>query len=203
MNCAIRNSNRLIQDAQLLFEHNKFASAVSLAILAIEESGKIPILRRLACVDSNEDAKAIWKNYRSHRAKNLMWIFPQMVADGAKRLRDFAPMFDKNADHSATLDSLKQVSLYSDCLGHAHWSEPTKNIDRELAETLLTVANAVCKTKEVTTTEIELWVKHMKNSLNGTQQDAEAALARWYGEMKSLGLTTYSNNEFENFLSKD
>jgi hypothetical protein len=47
INAATKNAKRLSEDAALLFEAGRFPSAVSLAILSIEESGKASILRSL------------------------------------------------------------------------------------------------------------------------------------------------------------
>jgi hypothetical protein len=55
MNAAAQNAKRLCEDAQLLFEARKFPTACALAILSIEESGKLPFLREIACV---KDKKA-------------------------------------------------------------------------------------------------------------------------------------------------
>lgn len=40
MNAARENTNRLAKDAKLLFEQERYPSALALAILAIEETGK-------------------------------------------------------------------------------------------------------------------------------------------------------------------
>ena len=48
MNYARRNARRLAEDAKLLLDGKRFASAFSLGILSIEESGKTNILRSLA-----------------------------------------------------------------------------------------------------------------------------------------------------------
>jgi AbiV family abortive infection protein len=45
MNAAIANAQRLAEDAQLLLDAERFPSAASLAILALEEAGKVIILR--------------------------------------------------------------------------------------------------------------------------------------------------------------
>jgi len=60
INAAIQNSKRLAEDASLLFEAGRFPSAASLAILSIEESGKVSILRSLALAKTNEDIADAW-----------------------------------------------------------------------------------------------------------------------------------------------
>jgi AbiV family abortive infection protein len=47
INVAAHNALRLSEDAQILFNATRYPSATAFAILSIEESGKIPILRSL------------------------------------------------------------------------------------------------------------------------------------------------------------
>jgi len=124
MNVAHRNAARLASDARTMLEIQHYKTAAALAILAIEESGKVSILRELALAADDREAKDIWKRLRSHKAKNAMWIFPELVGRGARRLDEFAAVFDLSSDHTEVLDKLKQVSIYSDCYGSARWHDP-------------------------------------------------------------------------------
>ena len=45
MNAARRNARRLAEDAKLLLEAGRYPTATALAVLSIEESGKMSILR--------------------------------------------------------------------------------------------------------------------------------------------------------------
>jgi AbiV family abortive infection protein len=140
MNAASDNAARLIEDANLLLERGRFPSAASLAILAIEEAGKVPILRGLALSKDDKEIASHWREYRSHTKKNVLWLLPQLVARGARRLDDFRPLFDEDSDHPFILDQVKQISFYTDCLGDAHWSIPHDVIDESLAMMLLQIA---------------------------------------------------------------
>jgi AbiV family abortive infection protein len=124
MNVARRNAARLASDARTMLDAQHYETAAALAILAIEESGKVSILRELALANDDREAKDIWKRLRSHTAKNAMWIFPELVGRGARRLDDFAAVFDSSSDHTEVLDKLKQVSIYSDCYANARWHQP-------------------------------------------------------------------------------
>ncbi len=116
MNLAKKNAWRLYEDADVLFQAGRLPSAMSLAILSIEESGKVNILRRMSTETTPEAHKALWKEYRSHTKKNLMWTLLSCVRrDGATKLQDFAPLFDESSDHPFLLDQLKQLAFYSDC----------------------------------------------------------------------------------------
>ena len=50
MNAARRNAQRLADDAKLLLSAKRYPTAASLAILSIEESGKVSILRGIAFI---------------------------------------------------------------------------------------------------------------------------------------------------------
>jgi len=188
INVARRNASRLLEDAEMLLDSKRYASAVSLAILSIEESGKEHILRRLAIASTDEEELQIWKDYRSHTKKNIMWFMPQLVKDGARYLDDFKSLFEPEAEHPYVLNQLKQISLYTDCLGRAHWSEPSAVIDEELARMLVKIAKLFVKGRNMEEKEIELWVKHLGKVKNSDNKKMKEALANWYAEMEELGL---------------
>lgn len=66
MAAARRNARRLAKDAQLLLDNGQWASALSLAVPSIEESGKAGVLRRLALASVPADLKKGWDCYGSH-----------------------------------------------------------------------------------------------------------------------------------------
>jgi AbiV family abortive infection protein len=150
------NANRLIADARILVDAGRFPSAAALAILAIEERGKVIILKRMAIVPADK-LKETWRDYRSHRAKNAAWAMPILLAEGARTMKDFAPLVDKKADHAAMLDVLKQVAFYTDCVGEKHWSNPEEVIESDLAKVLIEVAERMLGDRPVTAQEVELW----------------------------------------------
>jgi len=205
MNAAVRNAVRLAEDAELLLESGRFPSAAALAILAIEESGKLSILRRLSVAQGDDKAlDTAWRGYRSHTQKNVSWLLPQLFAKGARSLDDLILLFRKDADHPFILDNLKQISLYTDCLGDSHWSVPAEVIDEEIARVLVQIARVMSKHPDATAKEIELWVKHMKPYIGpGAAADyggAKRALRAWYADMKQHGLTTHGDEKVEAFL---
>jgi len=156
MNCATKNARRLADDAGILLENRRFPSAASLATLSIEESGKVVILRQFITASDNDERSNLWKEYRSHKKKNLNWILPDLVAKGARKLDDFLPIVDKSSDHPEVLDSLKQIGFYTDCLGSAHWSIPDEVVNEKLASILVKTANILAPEREITVKELEL-----------------------------------------------
>lgn len=178
MNGAIANARRLADAASLLLDNGHYPLAASTAVLSIEESGKLSILRSLAVARSKEDLTQYWRQYRSHTKKNVMWILPQIFIQGASRLDDFKPLFEEDAQHPFLLDQIKQLGFYTDCLGKSHWSLPTEVIDEQLATSIIKIAQILSQEKQITEIEIELWVKHIGPVWKGPKKLMEMALVQ-------------------------
>jgi AbiV family abortive infection protein len=161
INCATKNAARLAQDAEMLLEKSRYPSALALSILAIEEAGKVPVLRALALSRTDEEAKDEWKEYRSHTSKNRLWPILEYFLKGARKLDDFKSMMDGSSGHPAILDQLKQIAFYTDCLGKRHWSVPSEVIEKDLASTIVRTARILVRDVETNLREIELWVHHV------------------------------------------
>ena len=189
MNYARLNAIRLAEDAETLLNLDRFPSACALSILSIEESGKISILRGISIAKSDDEITRLWKDYRSHTKKNIMWLFPDLVIKGGRRLDDFKPIIDPSAEHPYLIDQIKQLSFYTDCLGTGHWLIPSEIIDKDLASHLVLTAKTLSKGSEITTKEIELWIKH----LGGSAMTKEALL-HWYYDMDIAGLLPPDHN---------
>jgi len=187
---AYENALSLLSDAELLFINGRFERCVSLSILAIEESGKSTIIRALLLVDNAIRLRKEWKNYRKHTEKNLAWILPELINNGAKTLEDLKKIFDPKSDHGQILDDLKQLSFYTDIFSSAKWSSPSKVIDKTLATMIFSAAQSIVKIDRVLTTEreLELWVKHLKPVQGIGLDKMKKALTDCYVEAASLGL---------------
>ena len=194
INIAERNARRLLEDAQILLDAHRYPTAASVAILSIEESGKKSILRQLALVETDAEVSRTWKEYRSHTKKNVLWLMPQLVMEGARQLDDFRSLVEPVAEHPYILDQVKQISFYSDCWGKAHWSDPAEVVDKDLATMLTQIAKIFASGNEVTTKEIELWVKHLGKTKSRSLTDQKEALLHWYAEMQELELAPKGQN---------
>ena len=188
MNAARRNASRLARDAKRMLESGSFATATALAILAVEESGKVSILRGLSTATDEKNRRDLWKDYRSHTSKNTGWILPELAAKGARTLEELRPATDRDGEHTFTLENLKQLSLYTDCLGAGSWVEPERIVDRALAHTLVATADVLARSQGVTPEEMELWNKHMAPVRGGSLDTMKEALRSWYVEMREAGL---------------
>lgn len=200
MNAANGNARKLVKAASMLLENGEYPLAASLATLSIEESGKLPILRSLAVARTKEEVNQCWKEYRSHTKKNVMWLLPQLVSNGARRLDDFKILFEEDAKHTFLLDQVKQLGFYTDCLGKTHWSVPVDVIDKELATLIVNVARLFARDREIKQTEVELWVKHIGPVWKGPKELMEHALVQWYKEMQEMRLAKEGENEMKKFI---
>jgi AbiV family abortive infection protein len=200
MTAGVRNARRLANDAITLLAAGSFPTAASLAILAIEEVGKASILRSIALAKNDAEIKDEWKAYRSHTRKNVAWILPTLAASGAQKLDDFRPLFDERSDHPYILDQLKQLGFYTDCLGSAHWANPTEVIDENLVRMLVSVADILAKDKEVSEKEIQLWIEHIGPVWKRDPELMKTALGNWYAAMQSAGLAPKGDNKMEQFI---
>jgi AbiV family abortive infection protein len=202
MNAANANALRLAHDAETLLAAGRIPSAVSLAALSIEESGKVSILRGLATATSDAEVTAAWKSYRSHTRKNAQWLLPDLVMKGARKLEDLRPLFEKDADHPFVLDQVKQLGFYTDCLGNRRWSVPTEVIDESLARGLVWIAKLSASKRETSVREIELWIEHLGAAPKGDLSAGKKALVSWYVAMQEAGLRPAGINEMERFVNE-
>ena len=202
MNAAKANATRLVEDAQILLSAGRFPTSASLAALSIEESGKVSILRQLAISISPEEVASLWKDYRSHTSKNVQWILLDLVRGGARKLDEFRSIFDNNSDHPYILDQVKQLGLYTDCLGDCHWSIPANVIDESLAQDLVNIAILLAGKCEVTVKEIELWREYVGAASKGDHIAMKDALSSWYAAMQKCGLKPTGINQMERFINE-
>lgn len=200
MNAAERNARRLVEDAETLLLAGRFPTAASLAILSLEEAGKVTILRGLALSSSDSDLVEAWGNYRSHTQKNVAWILPELVVSGARRLDDLRPLFDKTSDHPFVLDQLKQLGFYTDCLGKGHWAIPEEVLDEKLAGMLVSTARIFAHNRTHSVREIELWIEHVGPVWKRNVAWMKQALINWHAAMQEAGLAPEGPNEMEQFI---
>jgi len=196
---ARKNAARLISDAELLLEAHRHASASALAILAIEELGKVQIIKTIVLQTDETGLKQHWKEYRSHRAKNVMWILPKLAAEGARNLMQVRPAADVEGDHTWMLDTIKQLSFYTDCFGQkGRWSDPSDAVEPTFAHAIISTAKMLSRDSITTTRELELWV-----TIVGPHYDKPTmvhALLSFQKQLFEEGLTTTTAEEMEAFV---
>lgn len=199
INAAWANAHRLAVDARYLLSLKRYPSAAALAILAIEEAGKVPILRALPFARGDDGVKEVWRDYRDHRAKNGVWLVFDLLQKTGGRFDDVASAANKNGEHTALLDAIKKLSIYTECLGQREWSTPTEVATPELAAELVRVAETLARPKAVTAREIELWIEYVAPVWNSDKM--AAALVDWAMAMKQEGLPAPTALDLQKFLS--
>lgn len=201
MNAAIMNARRLAKDARIMFENKSFPTATSLAILSIEESGKVSILRSLLLARNDSDLRQDWKEYRTHTYKNRIWILPDLVLGGrARSLDDFRVIFEDSSEHPYVIDQLKQLGLYTDCLGEAHWAIPAEVIDESTSDAIVRAAEFLVDKKEITERELELWIEHIGPVWKKDNSWMKQGLVNWYSAMQREGLIEAGENKMTEFV---
>lgn len=133
----LRNASELIEEAELLLEHKRYARSCALSIVAIEELGKRDTLWRAVNFGEDEDEwKKFWKRFRSHHTKisNVMWDNYLMSEDG----RDFDDV-NELAKRGVVLKDVREATLYVDLL------EDMPHLPSEFPERLATLALNVAK----------------------------------------------------------
>ena len=199
MNAAALNARRLLADARLLFDAGRFPSACSLAILAIEEAGKVSLLRMILVTKDTTLLKKAWRSYRNHCAKNAQWIMPALVRAGARTANDLRPIYDMDSDHTSVLDQIKQLGFYTDTYKQGHWHRPDSGIDENLAREIIHSAGTLIPSRDTTEREMELWVQHV-GPVWGTNAAIPAASLAWYKAMRDEGIAEYNLDDVAAFL---
>lgn len=194
------NAARLISDAELLVENNRYASASALAILAIEELGKVQAIKTIVLQSEPKKLKEAWRDYRNHRAKNVQWILPKLAAEGARTLAQVRSAADPAGDHTAMLDSVKQLSFYTDSYGSAgRWSEPSEAVDPQFAISILATARMLNRQTQTTARELELWAT-IVGPHYGKPTMIDAVLD-FQKQIFNEGLSPTSADEMESFIT--
>jgi AbiV family abortive infection protein len=166
MQAARLNALDLMDSAELLYTHKRFSHAASLAILAIEEGGKVPLLQSIF-LGFGGDRTRLWKSYRLHRAKTaslnpaiqarVRATFPETPLAAAKEIAQAGPT-------PSELESNKQRAVYSDCLqvDDAFVCHLPRNIDwRQMAWERLCEAQAIVHgLRDYPPEELEVWLRH-------------------------------------------
>lgn len=184
-NGALENAKLLYEDAKLLYDNEKYARAISLAILSIEESGKPSIIRSILLEDDPKELSKLWKSYRRHQDKNSMWIIPELILNGAKKIDDLRKVVDKDSDHFQILDDLKQLCFYSDVFTKGKLSIPQNVATKEIAQSIVEIARINIKEVLFTEESLEIWVKHLKPVWKREMHKMKLAVKNCYLELET------------------
>jgi AbiV family abortive infection protein len=199
---ARENAQRLRDDARLLLENGRFPSAAALAILAIEEFGKIPILQSVVAAgnDRKQLAKA-WLEYRQHASKNQRWLMPHLADQGPQPIEGFAALFSPELGLGQLAEELKQAALYTVCSSEMKWQQPSQEITLELADFLVNSATRIVSADELPVEVIELNARYMALIPQcRTIEEKKALVLRFFEELRGKGYTTVTEELARLFL---
>jgi AbiV family abortive infection protein len=157
----------LVDTAEILYNLKRFAHSAALSTLAIEETGKLPLLLMVFLgFGSKPD---LWKSYRLHKAKTaglnlgiesrVRVTFPDIPAADAREIGSLSPT-------PGDLEAAKQRAMYSDCLlvGNEFACHLPRNLDwRADAWARLCEAQAlVSALRDYRPEELEIWLRHAR-----------------------------------------
>lgn len=182
-------------------QNGRFQSAGVLAILAIEEQGKLSILDRMAYAKDAE-ITSLWAEYRSHTKKNFRWLLPAVADSGPRTLEEFASIAHPNSPFPGFLDEIKQMGLYADCLEGGEWSKPEDHISEEFARWLIDTASRLIGSKRnpFKAEDIALRAKHFSPILDASPEEKKRALAAYLKEARGKGFTVIDDKTIEEML---
>ena len=199
MAAAMRNCRRLAADASILLAAGSWPTATSLAILAVEEAGKVVVLRRLSTTTNCAELKVGWKGYNWHQHKIGGSLGLNTAHGPMTDLAVLQTAMDERTASAVRVDQLKQSGFYSDCLPDAQdrpgWKEPSSCINEEVARLWVKAANEQAAKPDVMLREIELLVEH-SGPVTGIPNIGFDRLA-WLQAMKAEGLLKKSVVELQ------
>lgn len=131
INAVKANGARLFKDAKTLYDGKRYPTASSLAILAIEEFGKVPILRRMALATSPDEWKTCWIDFSNHLTKAQGWTVPFLVKTSAETTDEKYRVFRERQDPHL-LNSLKQIGIYVGCYAELTGRYQTRLLKRRM-----------------------------------------------------------------------
>lgn len=106
---------------------------------------------------------------------------------------------DPSGEHTAMLDTVKQLALYTDCFNASpRWSEPNDAVDPDFAHAILSTAHMLNRERETIVRELELWA-----TIVGPHYDKPTmidALIRFQRQVHAEGLSTTSAEAMEAFV---
>lgn len=204
---ARKNAAKLLADAELLLQHDRFERATALAILSIEEASKEMLLREILIARNKNELKKGWRAYRKHTEKNFPLLMASLAANGARKGIDFDPAFKNDSVNRQLFESVKQRAFYTDSVGDCRWVEPHP-MNPELARAIMCVARVIASGTPRpfnTEPELEIWLKYMRAALDGDSEQAKKLAVACYTEAESKGILQgdFDTTKLITYLNED
>ena len=142
----LKNASDLIEEAEILLNSHRWARAVFLACIAIEELGKYLIIMGAIgrVLTGNMDWKKFWKRFRSHEEKtgNIM-VFDAMIGPFVSA-EDTLASVRRAKRHTSDQEKEKLNSLYVDCTAEG-FVLPMDHVNEKDANKAVESAKAVLR----------------------------------------------------------
>ena len=206
VNAAFRNAQELYDEAEILFKQGRFARAASLAVLSIEEVGKVFLLPLLLTTTNKQDLRLIWKGYRNHKHKNNH-VHLQMTKGAPQPLTRHSIPPSASIDRwSDGMEDLKQIGFYTDCTTTTDWGIPSDAIKEAGAAQIMKIAsNSLTKYHGLdsfgSVPFLEIWGKHASGMMDMNEDQKHAAFIAVFDEAEKASLIEPGSREsIEAFL---
>lgn len=142
----IKNASDLIEDAEILLNNRRWARAVFLACIAVEELGKYLIIMGAIgrVLKGNMDWRKFWKRFKSHEKKTgIIMRFDAMIRPFISAV-DTLTGVEKAEKHTSNQEKEKLNSLYVDCTAEG-FVVPMDHTNEKDAKQAVESAKAVLK----------------------------------------------------------
>ena len=138
----LRNSQELIDEAEILFNNEKFARTYLLSHIAIEESSKCAILLKVVAFkvwNEEIDIKNVRKRYSNHKEKIKNFELLNLIIEKGT--------YDESIFNQVIEDTnnCKNDSLYVSWSNENNFTLPSEIVTKETAEEKLHSASEYCK----------------------------------------------------------
>ncbi|MCA1788784.1 MAG: AbiV family abortive infection protein, partial [Thioalkalivibrio sp.] len=133
---AVKTARQLYADAQLLLANERWPRAAALAVLCLEEVGKLQLLPLIHDAADDQARRKAWEAYRSHPLKSSQNAVPGQANNDEHR-RQLSFKFGQE------FDQLKQLAFYSNWLDSGAWVRPDEVITQGDAELVVTWAGVM------------------------------------------------------------
>lgn len=170
MQAANWNAKELLESAEILFENKRFPHSMAYSILAIEETGKLPILQSIYMGVGEQFSKQ-WKLYRQHKAKTEtlnMAIYARIRAEFPNVSESESKAIAIDGPSPEQLENDKQKAIYSDCYsidGEFVCHLPQKvNWERLAWERLCEARAVILSLRDKTPEELELFRTYFQDN---------------------------------------
>lgn len=127
----IENATNIFGDAYILIKANRFPRALSLLLLAIQEAGKVNILKNMTMIPTKNQKlwKKEWKNFRKHETKDFLGhdIKTSSEFNDSPGEYFWQQLLDKTNNFVPEREKVRQLGLYIDYIpSDKKWWSPNE-----------------------------------------------------------------------------